>query len=135
MPDTTAQILRKGCETTGIDEDMAARMIHRVGGRVMAIVELQIKKPHGPDLEGKRSIDLIINQINPVPLDDETGLDERLRNVARTLDYNRRVATGDEPTLDGTEPEPIANVMQHLDPFVQPEALDLGDDGSGDGED
>ncbi|MBA2952140.1 hypothetical protein GON03_19175 [Nocardioides sp. MAH-18] len=108
MTDTQATINSKGLDGTGITEDIAAELFHKVGTHVMAIVDLQVVDKHGPSVKGKRKVTLVIDGIEPA-LDDT--LAEHLRELQRTVYLNRKHAdgqlaidqelTGDEPTVEG----------------------------------
>lgn len=102
MSDTAASINSKGLEGTGITEDMAAELFHKVGTHLMAVVDLQVVDKHGPNLKGKRKVVFSIDNIEPVT-DDNVA--EHLREISRTLFYNRQVdqpipGTGDDITPD-----------------------------------
>lgn len=107
MTDTTAKILPKGCENTGLTEEIASDLFRKVGSHFMAIVELEVVYPHGPNTDGKRRIDLRIKQVEPAM---DSTLSEHLRELTRTLHYNRQVATHG-PTLDGGEERTVDDVL------------------------
>lgn len=101
MPDITASIRRKGLETTGVTEELASKMFHNVGGYYMAIVELKVKQPHGPDDEGQCKVDLVLTQVEPATSE---SLDAHLRELTRTLDFSRRLTAIDaQLTIDTRE--------------------------------
>lgn len=89
MPETTAKIRAKGCEKTGLDEDLALKLHGKPGTYLMAIVELKVQMPHGPDAEGKRAVDLVITGLEPVT--DADGLDEHVRLLQRRLYHDRQL--------------------------------------------
>lgn len=107
MTDTTAKVLAKGCENTGLTEEIASDLFRKVGSHFMAIVELEVVYPHGPNTDGKRRIDLRLKQVEPA-MDD--NLSEHLRELTRTLHYNRQVATHG-PTLDGADEPSVDDVL------------------------
>lgn len=107
MTDTTAKILAKGLESTGVTEELANELFRNVGRHFMAIVELEVVYPHGPNTEGKRRIDLRLTQVEPA-IDD--NLDDHLRNLTRVLHYNRQVEK-EGPTLDGGEERTVDDVL------------------------
>lgn len=107
MTDTTATINAKGLDATGITEDIAAELFHKVGTHLIAIVDLQVVDKHGPNVKGKRKVTLSIDGIEPA-LDD--NLAEHLRELTRTLYYNRQVATNG-PTLDGGDEPSVDQVL------------------------
>lgn len=108
MSDTTAKINTATGAGTGIDEELARKLFDKgAGATLMATVELRVVRPHGPDLDGKRQVDLNIIGLQPVYEDAET--EEHLRNLGRRLWHERKVATtGEELPLDdvqaGAEP-------------------------------
>lgn len=101
MTDTTAKILTKGCESTGLTEEIANDLFRKVGSHFMAIVELEVVYPHGPNTDGKRRIDLRLKQVEPAM---DANLADHLRELTRTLYFNRQVDqplnSGDEPSVD-----------------------------------
>lgn len=107
MPDTTAKIRSKGLDSTGVTEEIAAQMYNSLGRYTMAIVELK-HEDHGKNAEGKRRVELIITQVEPAT---ETTMEDHLRELTRTLEYNRRLTSPDqqlpldrdanEPTVEG----------------------------------
>jgi hypothetical protein len=101
MTDTTAKIRAKGLEATGVTEEIAGQMFSHVGRHYMAIVELEVVEPHGPNTEGKRRVDLVLHQVEPAT---DSHLDEHLRQLTRTLHANRTVRSeSGDPTIDGLE--------------------------------
>lgn len=116
MTDTTAKIRAKACEATGLTEEIASRLFNQVGSHVMAIVELEVKEPHGPNTEGKRRIDLVLTQVEP---STDPNLDAHLRELTRTLYYNRQVAIGAEPTLETEGPEPTVDAVIKANPGLK----------------
>lgn len=101
MPDTTGKIRQKALDTTGMTEDMLAKdWAHGAGRTRMAVVELRSVEPHGPNLEGKRRIDYVIESIEPVPSEHET----RIREFQRGLFLSRPDQEG-QATLAGTAGE------------------------------
>jgi hypothetical protein len=118
MPDTTAKIRAKGCENTGVTEDLAAELHTAVGRHIMAIVELHVVQKHGPDTEGKRGVELVLTQVEPAT--DDT-VDDHLRELTRTLHQNRKLKADDEQlqiqTGDDIAPRPadvIAAGQKHI---------------------
>jgi hypothetical protein len=100
MTDTTAGIAAKGLDATGFTEDLAAELFNRVGSHIMAIVDLQVVDRSGPNVKGKRKVHLIIDGIEPAT--DET-LAEHLRELTRTLYYNRKLDGHTATTTQGEE--------------------------------
>lgn len=107
MTDTTAKILAKGCENTGLTEEIANDLFRKVGNHFMAIVELEVVYPHGPNTDGKRRIDLRLTQVEPA-IDD--NLDDHLRELTRVLHFNRQVAK-EGPTLDSADEPSVDDVL------------------------
>lgn len=112
MTDTTAKIRAKGCETTGLTEDLARKLWDaKAGKRLMAVVELEVVTPHGPDKEGKRSVDLVITQLEPAP---EDMTEAHLRELTRSFHYERKLASPDDQlqiqTGDDLEPK-VSDVL------------------------
>lgn len=101
MTDTTAQIQAKGCQSTGITEDMAIRLHDQLGKKLIAIVELEAVT-RTENSEGKQKVGLRILTVEPAV--DSIG-ETHLRDVQRALFMNRRLDDG-QPQLPGDEPEP-----------------------------
>lgn len=115
MTDTTAKIRAKGLDGTGFTEDLAASLFNRVGANLKAIVELQVVDKHGPNLDGKRGIELVITQLEVA---DDTNLEEHLRELTQTIYYNRSLDGHTGSTTEGQE-RTVADVMasgQHFRP-------------------
>jgi hypothetical protein len=108
MTDTSGTINAKGLDATGFTEDLVAELFHRVGTHVMAIVDLQVVDKHGPSVKGKRKVTLIIDGIEPVV--DNDDLEEHLRELTRTLHYNRGEKDAQLALDDSLEPK-VADVM------------------------
>jgi hypothetical protein len=133
MTDTTAKIRAKGLESTGITEEIANQMFGQVGRHFMAIVELEVVEPHGPNTEGKRRVDLVLTQVEPAM---DKVLDEHLRELTRTVYQNRVLQSEDAQlqieTAGDVEPsvEDIIAARQAADAADQPH--EFVDDGTGD---
>jgi hypothetical protein len=106
MTDTTAKIRGKGLDTTGVTESMAADLFNKVGTHFMAIVDLQVVDTHGPDIKGKRGVEIVIDALEPATTED---IAEHLRELTRTLYYNRGV--GHQPMLPGHDEPTVEGVM------------------------
>lgn len=123
MTDTTAKIRAKGCDGTGLTEELAGQLFTQVGRHYMAIVEFRVEEPHGPNAEGKRRVDLILEQVEPAT-DDQ--LAEHLRELTRTLYQNRAIADGQtllDDTLTPDLKDAIAAGAQHEPhPFLPTDA-------------
>jgi len=131
--DYTAAIKSKGLDATGVTEQVARALYSRLGGRIMAIVELRVDaRTDGTD--GTHKVQLGITQVEPA-LDGH--LSDHLRELTRTLYYNRQVASGDQPTLeteDGSEPTVdavmAAGAQHRPHPYITSQlAIDNGDAG------
>ena len=98
MPDTTGRIRAKALDTTGMTEELLEKDWRHGAGRTrMAVIELRTVEPHGPNLDGKRRIDYVIESIEPVPAEHE----ERVREFQRGLFLARPEQEG-QATLAGT---------------------------------
>lgn len=100
MTDTTANIAAKGCNSTGITENLAEKLHAQLGKKVMAVVEL-VAESRAENLKGKDKVTLSILTIEPAP-DHHT--EEHLRELARAF-YFERALDEAQPTLDGAGPE------------------------------
>lgn len=107
MNDTTAKILAKGCQSTGITEELAGRLHDQLGKKVMAVVELE-STSRTEHTDGKETVQLRILSVEPAV---EQIADDHLRTFQRALFVNRARDEG-QPTLDGDEPSPsVADVV------------------------
>lgn len=106
MPDTTGKIRAKALDQTGITEAMLeSDWAKGAGWTRMAIVELRTVEPHGPNLDGKRRIDYVVEAIEPVPEAQEDVVREFQRAIYRTRPEVEGQAVlsgtaGEGPTLD-----------------------------------
>lgn len=101
MPDTTGRIRAKALDTTGMTEAMLDKDWSGGAGRTrMAVVELRTVEPHGPNLDGKKRIDYVIESIEPVPPAHE----DRVREFQRGLFLARPEVEG-QAVLSGTAGE------------------------------
>lgn len=107
MTDDTAKIKGKGLDGTGFTEALAASLFNRVGHHMLAIVELQVVDKHGPNLKGQRGIELVITQIEPA---EDSNLEDHLRELTRTLHYNRGLQGHVGTTTEGQE-RTVADVL------------------------
>lgn len=98
---TTPKINAASGKVTGIDEETARKLFDKgAGATCMAIVEYRVKRPHGPDLDDNREVELLMIQSEAVYGDPET--EDHLRNLQRRL-YHERSARTDGETLPGTD--------------------------------
>lgn len=107
MTDTTAKIRAKGLDGTGFTEDLASRLYDRVGYNLSAIVKLQVVDKHGPNLDGKRGIELVITGLEVA---EDPTLDEHLNELTRTLYFNRGLEGHTGTTTEGQE-RTVADVL------------------------
>jgi hypothetical protein len=140
MPDPhdyTAAINRKGCDNTGITEDLVREMYGTLGRRTLAIVELK-HHGRGETDDNGRTVQLQIAQIEP---SRDANLDDHLRELMRTMHQNRALHADDQQlqidNLDDVEPtveRVIAAGQEHIAQTDQPfdEEDPDGDDGSED---
>jgi hypothetical protein len=100
VTDTTAKIKAKGCQSTGITEELAIKLHDQLDKKVIAIVELK-SSSRTEKADGKQIVDLEILSVEPAT---ETIAEDHLREFQRALYYNRAVDEA-QPTLDdGPEP-------------------------------
>lgn len=96
MTDYTAQMKSKGLDATGVTEEIARDLYNRLGSHMMFIVEGRVDaRTEGTD--GSHKVQLTLTMVEPAT--DDT-LDDHLRELARTLHFNRAIDT-DQPMLDG----------------------------------
>lgn len=107
MTDTTAKIRSKGLDGTGFTEDLAASLFTRVGHHLKAIIELQVVDKHGPNLDGKRGIELVITHIEVA---DDPTLDEHLGDISQAL-YTNRKLDGHTGTTTAGQERTVADVL------------------------
>lgn len=101
MTDYTAQIKSKGLDATGVTEDVVRGLYSKLGSHVMLICEARIDaRSDGTD--GSHKVQLSLTQVEPAT---DSNLDDHLRELTRTLHYNRQLDAG-QPTLDANENEP-----------------------------
>lgn len=139
MPDTTAKIRSKGLDATGVTEEIAQQLFAHKGKHFMAIVELKVDELHDKT-DGKQRVDLVITQVEPAW--DSPQLEDHLRELTRTMYYNRKVDDG-QPTLpDSGGPDPKigdvigqgAALMVSDEQLADLEKLEAGEDLSYDDE-
>lgn len=100
MTDTTAQILAKGCQATGITEELARKYHDNLGIKVMAIVELQATS-RTEDTDGKESVKLHLLSVEPAT---DPGVSDHLRNLQRAMYHGRKLhSEDDQPQIDGID--------------------------------
>lgn len=111
MNDITAQIAGKGCNATGITEDLAKKLHDQLGRKVVAVVEL-VSEDRSEKRNGKEKVTLSILTIEPAP---NAATEDHLRELARAFHYERKLSE-DGPQLmepgDGPAPS-VSDVLQH----------------------
>lgn len=123
MTDTTASIAAKGLEGTGVTEDLAAELFHKVGKSLMAIVELQVTDKHGPNIKGKRKVTLSLTQVWPA---EDDNLDDHLRQISRVLHQNHGLRPGPDGSrqeiavASGDGVEPTVDAVINANPGLKP---------------
>jgi hypothetical protein len=102
MTDTTTQIKAKGCQATGLTDDLASKLYNNLGQRIMAIVELEAHD-RASDADGNQKVGLRITMLEPAV--DEHGIgDAHLRELTRAMFMNRKLNSPDEQlTIDSSE--------------------------------
>lgn len=111
MTDNLAKINAKGCDGTGLTEELARKLFDNPGLHLMAIVELKPGTRH-IKADGQHVVDLEINTIEPVVDGKLNGrLDEHVRTIQAALYRNRALMENgeqlplepgdDEPTVEG----------------------------------
>lgn len=124
MTDTTAKIRAKGLDATGVTEDIATDMYTHKGRHYMAIVELKVEERH-EKADGTKKVDLVLTQVEPAMDDD---LAEHLRELTRTLYYNRGLDGHTGSTTEGQErttADVLASGQGHRPhPFLPVDAAD-----------
>lgn len=104
--DYTARIRAKGLDTTGVTEQLATEMYRNKGRHYMAIVEVKVDETH-EKADGTRKVDLILTQVEPATAPD---LAEHLRELTRTLHFNRGIEGG-QPTLDDDIAPKVSDIL------------------------
>jgi hypothetical protein len=106
---TTGKILAKGCNATGIDEQLIRRLHDKLGHTVMAIVELQ-STSRTEDSDGDETVSLSILSLEPA---QHGFAEDQLREIQRAL-YIKRSADGEQRAIDETldDPRSLEDVMR-----------------------
>lgn len=127
MTDYHAKINAKGCDKTGLTEDLAAQLYNGGRSHLIAIVELHPTREHNDRDTGTRTIDLTIQSIEPVVDGDLNGtLEDHVRDIVRALYRNRKLAEGSQELPfedDGPEPK-VQDILQQGSAL-----LETGEDG------
>lgn len=93
MTDTLAKIRGKGCQSTGITEELARQLHSSLGRKVMCVVELAATS-RTEDSDGKETVALTILSVEPA-MDDE--MSEHLRELQRHMWKGR---SGNQVTIE-----------------------------------
>lgn len=109
MPDITGSIRTKKLGETGVTEEQLAEDHKHPGRYRMAVCELVVEMPHGPDAEGNRKVDYRITMLEPVPDDQE----DRVREYLRTL-YRLRPEQQGQAVLTGTSGDDAQSAADSL---------------------
>lgn len=121
MSDYTASINSKGCDKTGVTEDLASELYHGGRSTMLAIVELSVVKDSNNHVTGTKGVQLMIDTIEPVVCGN-SEIEERaqndIRRVMRALFMNRKMAEGETLPLDDTEPK-LADVLSATEALVK----------------
>lgn len=119
MSDTTASIKAKGCESTGITEDVAEKLYKGLGSHLIAIVELEAHA-RTEDADGNQRVLLRIKTIEPCL--DDAATEDVLRQIQRALHGARRDRTeGPMLPIDGaSDREPTVQEVVEANPGVIP---------------
>lgn len=116
MPDTTAKIRAKGLDTTGVTEELANQMFAHPGKHYMLIVEAKVEEVHRK-VDGTQRVDLVLTQVEPAT---DERLDEHLRELTRTLYYNRGLNDAQPQLGDDNGPDPkISDVIRDGQALVE----------------
>lgn len=119
MSDYSVTINARGCDKTGITEELIASLYNGGRNEVLAMVTLKPVKEHLDRNTGKKRLDLVILEIEPVVAKNgkvETQLDEHLRIIKSALHYERGLLEngGDQLPFgeeDGPAPR-VADILQ-----------------------
>lgn len=105
MTDYTAKISERGCDKTGITEELIAQCYNGGRGELVAIVNLKPAREHRDLGTGNKKLDFVITEIEPVIAtngDIERQLAEHIRTITAALYRNRAIADGELP-FDGED--------------------------------
>lgn len=105
----TGKILAKGCNATGIDEQLVRRLHDKLGHSAVAIIEIQ-STSRTEDSDGNESVSLTINSLEVAA----PGVaEDQVRNIQRAL-YVKRQADGEQRAIDDTldDPRSLGDVLE-----------------------
>lgn len=110
MADTKGNIRARKLGNTGITEDILTKIANAKGGHVLAIVELKADTIHEQVDGDDRTVDFLIEEIEPVVDGKLNGaLVSHVRDIHAALHRNRMLAeNGPQLPLDG-QPQPPSN--------------------------
>lgn len=109
MTDITVKIAAKGCDNTGITDEIANRLHANLGHKIVAVVEL-VSEARTEKRDGNEAVTLSILTLEPAP---DTQTTEHLRELARAFHFERRLEEGDPGQMrldDNIEPK-VADVI------------------------
>jgi hypothetical protein len=118
---TTAKIAAKGCNGTGITDDIAEKL--RLGQTLVVVAELVVEAHH-EKRNGDEAVVLNILTVEPATKD---FVEDYLRNMQRALHYERKlIEDGPQLQVPGDHDEPsVDDVMaQGKGVLAEPEDLD-----------
>lgn len=105
---TTAKILAKGTNATGITETLAEKLHDRLGKTIVVIAEIT-SDSRTENTDGDQKVNLKIKTIEPAPTPET---EDHLRELARSFHYERRLADGQLEISTGDDLEPkVADVL------------------------
>lgn len=110
---TTAKIAAKGCQDTGLTEDLAKRYHDQLGRKGIAIVEF-CSETRTEKRSGDETVGLSILTFEPAPSD---LAEDHLRELARGFYYERGIADGQLALEETLEPK-VADILAAGKPFT-----------------
>ena len=125
MSTYNATINAKGCDKTGITEDLAAQLFNGGRSTILVIAELSVVKDHTNHVTGAKGVQLMIDTIEPVVCATNSEVEERadndIRRVMRALYMNRATANGDAelPLGDQSDEPVLADVLAAAEAVVE----------------
>jgi hypothetical protein len=94
----TAKIRTRGCDNTGVTEQVAKEMFRNMGGTTLAIVELEHVRQIN-ESSGDHKVELTLGFIEPVAPGSKT--EDVVRELSRALYRDRRGQDGELPGTEG----------------------------------
>lgn len=123
--DYTASITTSGLDGTGLTDEVARKLYSRRGRGTMAIVELVVDET-GDKRDGTHKVKLAVASLELAL--DNGDMDDHLRELSKTLHYNRSLEGHTGTTTDGIEPkvsDVLAAGQRHRPhPFLPVDAAD-----------